>query len=252
MPSLGVNVDHVATLRQARYREHVAGTAPEPSVLDAALIAEKAGATGITIHLREDRRHIQEHDVADLRRAVKTSLNLEMAVTPEMVRLARLHQPDEVCLVPENRQEVTTEGGLNITRKPRATAKVIQQLHDAGIVVSSFIDPDPDQIRAAAEAGSAFIELHTGAYANTTTKRDRLRELRRHARGAKLAQKLGLRVNAGHGLNMENTTEYLEAVPYIEVLNIGHHLVSRSVTTGLRKAVREMVALINQAQVPKV
>jgi len=250
MPTLGVNVDHVATLRQARYRESVDGTTPEPSVLTAALTAEKAGAAGITIHLREDRRHIQEHDVADLRRTIKTRLNLEMAVTSEMVRLALIHAPDEVCLVPENRQEITTEGGLDITRKPKAVGKAVGQLERAGILVSCFIDPEADQIRAAADTGASFIELHTGAYANTTTKRDRLGELRRHARGAKLAHKLGLRVNAGHGLNMDNTGPYLEAVPHVEVLNIGHHLVARAIETGFRKAVREMAALIREAKTP--
>lgn len=250
MPRLGVNVDHVATLRQARYREHAAAATPEPSVLDAALVAEKAGAAGITVHLREDRRHVQDHDVAALRGAIKTRLNLEMAVTPAMVRAALLYRPDEVCLVPENRKEVTTEGGLDVVGQAKAVTRTVAPLQGAGIVVSSFIDPEPDQVRAAADAGSTVVELHTGAYANATTKRDRLRGLRRHARAATLARQLGLRVNAGHGLNMDNTTAYLEAVPHLEVLNIGHHLVARAVAIGLRRAVRDMVALINAARVP--
>ncbi|MEM1057872.1 MAG: pyridoxine 5'-phosphate synthase [Verrucomicrobiota bacterium] len=250
MPSLGVNVDHVATLRQARYREPTPGTQPEPSVLEAARLAERAGAAGITVHLREDRRHIQEHDVADLRRSVRTRLNLEMAVTPEMVRQALLHGPEEVCLVPENRREITTEGGLDVAAKQKAVTRAATKLQANGIEVSCFIDPDPDQVRASADSGAAMVELHTGAYANTTTKRDRQRELRRHVRAARLAARLGLRVNAGHGLNLENTSLYLETVPRVNVLNIGHHLVARAVAVGLPKAVREMVKLIRETKVP--
>lgn len=244
MSKLGLNVDHVATLRQARYRDTTHGLTPEPSVLTAALLAEKAGAHGITVHLREDRRHIQDADVAILRRTLKTNLNLEMAVTPEMVRHALKTQPDEVCLVPENRAEVTTEGGLDVKRSLTRIKKAILPLKKADILVSAFITPDPDQIKAAAEIGADYIELHTGTFANATTKRAQLAELKRHVRGEALAKSLGLKVNAGHGLHYTNVQIYLKALPEVDTLNIGHSIISRAVFVGLDKAVREMLALI--------
>lgn len=244
MPKLGLNVDHVATLRQARYRNTSHGLTPEPGVLAAALLAEKAGAHGITVHLREDRRHIQDADVRLLRRALKSSLNLEMAVTPEMVRNALKYKPDEVCLVPENRAEVTTEGGLDVRRNLVRIKKATAQLNAAGIVVSAFIAPDESQIKASADAGAGFVELHTGSFANATTQRAVAAELKRHVKAAALAQRLGLQVNAGHGLNYSNVRDYLRAVPAADTLNIGHSIISRAVFTGLEKAVKEMLTLL--------
>lgn len=244
MSKLGLNVDHVATLRQARYRGATHGLPPEPSVLTAALQAEKAGAHGITVHLREDRRHIQDADVRLLRQKLRTSLNLEMAVTPEMVRHALKIKPDEVCLVPENRAEVTTEGGLDVKRSLARIRKSILPLKKAGILVSAFITPDEDQIRAAAAIGADYIELHTGTFANATSKRAQLAELKRHVRGYDLAVSLGLKVNAGHGLHYSNVKTYLRALPEVDTLNIGHSIISRAVFVGLDQAVREMLALI--------
>ena len=234
MLQLGVNIDHVATLRQARYKGLPTG---EPDPIAAAREVEAAGAHGITVHLREDRRHIQDRDVWTLRKIIRTRLNLEMADVPEIVSIAEELKPDEVCLVPEKRAEVTTEGGLNVTGK--SLPRTIARLKDAGILVSLFIDPDPKQIRAAAKAGAQFIELHTGTYANRGKG-----ELKKLIAAAELAHKLGLRVNAGHGLNYENTPGIL-AVPHLETLNTGHAIISRAVFVGLRCAVREMLALMN-------
>ncbi len=233
MLQLGVNIDHVATLRQARYKTGVG----EPDVLAAAREVEAAGAHGITVHLREDRRHIQDRDVRALRQAVRTRLNLEMADVPEIVAIAEEVKPDEVCLVPEKRAELTTEGGLNVTGP--SLPRTIERLKNAGIVVSLFIDPDPKQVRASAEVGAQFIELHTGAYAAGQKG-----ELDRLIAAAELAHRLGLRVNAGHGLNYQNTPG-IRVVPHLETLNIGHSIVSRAVFVGLRQAVREMLALMN-------
>lgn len=244
MPKLGLNVDHVATLRQARYRDLTHGLTPEPSVLTAALQAEKAGVHGITVHLREDRRHIQDADVKLLRRSLQTNLNLEMAVTPEMVRHALKTKPDEVCLVPENRAEVTTEGGLDVRRNLTRIKKAILPLKKAGIVISAFIAPDDEQIEAAAAIGADYIELHTGTFANAPTKRAQLAELKRHVHAEALAKGLGLKVNAGHGLHYSNVRLYLDALPLIDTLNIGHSIISRAVFVGLPIAVREMLALI--------
>jgi pyridoxine 5-phosphate synthase len=232
MIKLGVNIDHIATLRQARYK-----TGGEPDVLAAAREVEAAGAHGITVHLREDRRHIQDRDVFALRPNLRSRLNLEMADVPEIVAIAEQVRPDEVCLVPEKRQELTTEGGLNVTGK--SLPRTIARLRNAGIAVSLFIDPDLKQVRAAAAAGAQFIELHTGAYANGKKS-----ELNRLIAAAELAHELGLRVNAGHGLNYQNTPGIL-TVPHLETLNIGHAIVSRAVFVGLRQAVTEMLALLN-------
>jgi pyridoxine 5-phosphate synthase len=249
MLRLGVNIDHVATVRQARYRDAAASragraAAPEPDPVWAAAEAELAGAHGITVHLREDRRHIQDRDVMLLRQTIRTRLNLEMADSPAIVAVAEKIRPDEACLVPEKRQEVTTEGGLNVVGGAKSLKRSVARLQRAGIVVSLFIDPDPKQIRAAADVGAAFIELHTGAYANCRSESAAVRELDKLIAAAELAHRLGLRVNAGHGLNYQNTPGLLVA-PHLETLNIGHSIVSRAVFVGLRRAVREMLALIN-------
>ena len=234
MLKLGVNIDHIATLRQARYKNDLAGA--EPDVIAAAREVIAAGALGITVHLREDRRHIQDRDVQLLRQTIPTRLNLEMADVPAIVAIAERLKPDEVCLVPEKRAEVTTEGGLNVTGP--SLPRTIAHLKAAGIVVSLFIDPDPNQIRAAADAGAEFVELHTGAYSRDTT------EIKKLVVAAELAHSLGLRVNAGHGLNYENTPG-IRVVPHLETLNTGHAIVSYAVFVGLRQAVREMLALMN-------
>jgi pyridoxine 5-phosphate synthase len=235
---LGVNIDHVATLREARYRGLNRG---EPDPVEAALAAEAAGAHGITAHLREDRRHLQDRDVFRLREAIRTRLNFEMAVVPEIIGIALKVRPDIVCLVPEKRTEVTTEGGLNVVGGEGLIRATTSRMRDAGIDVSLFIDPDPAQIEAAARTGAGFIELHTGAYAETfDLKRERNVELERLVAAAKLAHGLGLRVNAGHGLNLKNLP-LLHVVPHLVELNIGHHLMSRAILVGLPTAIREML-----------
>jgi pyridoxine 5-phosphate synthase len=242
MPSLGVNIDHVATLRQARYRETPESPNAEPNPVAAALVAEKAGAVGITAHLREDRRHIQDRDIFELRERITTKLNLEMGLSEDIVQIALRVKPHDVCLVPENRQEVTTEGGLDCAGQMGRLRVVVTQLQDAGARVSLFIDPEEHQLRAAAELRAEFVELHTGAYANAVgVARDR--ELEKLHHGAQLALALGLRVNAGHGLNYENTAAIL-ALPGLEELNIGHSIISRAVSVGLDQAVREMCRLV--------
>ncbi|MDW8345151.1 MAG: pyridoxine 5'-phosphate synthase [Verrucomicrobiae bacterium] len=240
MARLGVNIDHVATLRQARYRV-VTRLTPEPDVVAAAREVEAAGADGITVHLREDRRHIQDGDVRALRAAVRTRLNLEMADLPEIVAIALDVKPDEVCIVPEKRQEVTTEGGLNVRAVVGSLRRTVAKLREAGIVVSLFVDPDADQVAAAAEVGSDYVELHTGRYANARGAADELEKL---VTAAEQAHRLGLRVNAGHGLNYENTGPLVRAVPHLDTLNIGHAIVSRAVFVGLRRAVQEMREVI--------
>jgi pyridoxine 5-phosphate synthase len=254
MLKLGVNIDHVATLRQARYASaraasrkpgsvHVDGAIPEPNPVWAAVEAELAGAHGVTVHLREDRRHIQDADVRLIRQVIRVNLNLEMADVPEIVAFAEEVRPDEACLVPEKRQEITTEGGLNVAGGSKSLSRTIARLQKAEIAVSLFVDPDPRQIRAAADAGADFVELHTGAYANARREPDAAAELRKLARAAGLAHKLGLRVNAGHGLNYENTSGIL-TVPHLEMLNTGHSILARALFVGLRQAVREMLALM--------
>jgi pyridoxine 5-phosphate synthase len=235
---LGVNIDHVATLRQARYKSAEGGAIPEPDPVWAATEVELAGAHGITVHLREDRRHMQDRDVRLLRQTIRTLLNLEMADVPEIVAIAEEIRPDEVCLVPEKRAEVTTEGGLNVTGK--SLPRTVARLQKSGIAVSLFIDPDPTQIRAAADTGAEFVELHTGTYANHPDNA----EIKKLVAAAELAHELGLRVNAGHGLNYRNTRGIL-VVPHLETLNTGHSIISRAVFVGLRQAVREMLALMN-------
>jgi pyridoxine 5-phosphate synthase len=241
MLGLGVNIDHVATLREARYRGCGKG---EPDPVEAALICESAGAHGITVHLREDRRHIQDRDLWKLHEAVKTRLNLEMANSPEILAIALKLKPDIVCLVPEQRQEVTTEGGLDVAGNIAALTETRKKLNDAGIEVSLFIAADSAQIEASAGTGSQFVELHTGAFAGSFPhEASRARELQRLIDGATRARALGLKVNAGHGLNYQNVTA-LFGVPHLVELNIGHSIISHSVTTGLAVAVKEMLGMM--------
>jgi len=241
MLKLGVNIDHVATLREARYRGREGG---EPDPVAAARECEAAGANGITAHLREDRRHIQDRDVWKIRQTITTRLNLEMANAPEIVSIALNLKPNIVCLVPERRQEVTTEGGLDVAGNLAALTDTRQRMNDAGIEVSLFIAPDAGQIEAAARSGSQFIELHTGAFAESfSDPQQRERELERLVAGAKQGHALGLRVNAGHGLNYPNLP-LLHRVPHLVELNIGHSIISRAITVGLATAVREMLRLM--------
>jgi pyridoxine 5-phosphate synthase len=236
---LGVNIDHVATLREARYRGREQG---EPCPLEAARVCEASGADGITAHLREDRRHIQDRDIWKLRQIVTTRLNLEMTNTAEIVDIAIRVRPDIVCVVPERRQEVTTEGGLDAAGQVTALTELRQRMNDAGIDVSLFIAPDSSQVAAAARIGSQFIELHTGQFAeHHSVPAERDTELKRLIAAARQAHELGLRVNAGHGLNVANV-KTLHAVPHLVELNIGHSIVSRAVFIGLRAAVQEMLA----------
>ncbi len=241
MLKLGVNIDHVATVREARYRGRGQG---EPDPVQAARLCEAAGAHGITAHLREDRRHIQDRDVWKLREVVRTRLNLEMANAPEIVDIALRLQPNIVCLVPERRQEVTTEGGLAAAGHMPALTATRQRMNDAGIEVSLFIAPDAVQVEAAARIGSQFIELHTGAFAERFGQpAERDRELERLVAAARQARGLGLQVNAGHGLNYQNLP-LLHQVPHLVELNIGHSIISRAVTVGLGAAVQEMLKLM--------
>jgi pyridoxine 5-phosphate synthase len=241
MLKLGVNIDHAATLREARYRGLGHG---EPDPVEAALICEAAGAHGITAHLREDRRHIQDRDLWKLREVVRTRLNMEMANAPEIVEIALKVKPDIVCLVPERRQEVTTEGGLDVAGNEAALADTRKRLNDRGIEVSLFIAPDPAQVEAAARTGSQFIELHTGAFAEHFGEAaGRVREVARLMAAARQAHQAGLQVNAGHGLNYQNLACLLQ-LPHLVELNIGHSILSRSLVTGLDAAVREMLALM--------
>ena len=232
MPTLGVNIDHVATIRQAR-------RTVEPDPIAAAVLAELAGAEGITVHLREDRRHMQDRDVRLLRETVRTHLNLEMAATDEMVKIALEIKPDYVTLVPERREEVTTEGGLDIAGPIDRMTKVVDQLQSAGIPVSLFIDADETQIQAAAKSKAKFIELHTGQYAEAKNEDDRAAQLHLLKLGCEIAKSLNLRINAGHGLTYWNVYP-VGQLPGMEELNIGHTIISRAVLVGLERAVREM------------
>ncbi|MFH1778566.1 MAG: pyridoxine 5'-phosphate synthase [Candidatus Omnitrophota bacterium] len=236
MPKLGVNVDHVATLRQAR-----GGIEPDPVL--AARICEAAGCDSIVCHLREDRRHINERDVYLLRKTVKTRLNLEMSVAKDIVKIALDVRPDEATLVPERRKELTTEGGLDCIKGKKQLADVIYKLRRRGIIVSLFIDPNKRQIKAASDLGTDFIELHTGEYANAKDERRKKTELKKLIDSTKYAIDLGLRVNAGHGLNYNNVNGVAH-IKNIEELNIGHSIISRAVFVGLDKAVKEMLVLI--------
>jgi pyridoxine 5-phosphate synthase len=244
MLKLGVNIDHIATLRQARYRGGEDTIRAEPDPVEAALACEAAGAHGITAHLREDRRHIVDRDVHRLREAIRTRLNLEMANSPEIVETALRVKPHIVCLVPERREEVTTEGGLDAAGNEAQLAVTCRRLNDAGIEVSLFIAPDSVQIEAAARIGAQFIELHTGAYAEACSNpAAREAELCRLERGARLAHSAGLGVNAGHGLTCANLPP-LWRVPHMIELNIGHSIVSRAVFAGIGAAVAEFLAVM--------
>ncbi|APX63287.1 pyridoxine 5'-phosphate synthase [Acinetobacter schindleri] len=237
---LGVNIDHVATLRQAR-----GTTYPDP--VNAALICEQAGAEGITLHLREDRRHIQDDDVRRMRPVLTTHMNLEMAVTDEMVAFAKEIQPHHVCFVPEKRQEVTTEGGLDVVGHFEDVKKATQELTTIGCDVSLFIDADFAQIDAAVACGAPTIEIHTGAYADAETPEAQKAELERIIKGAEYAASKGLVVNAGHGLNLDNVTP-IAAIPQIHELNIGHSIIADAVFVGLAQAVQQMKAAIKAAR----
>lgn len=237
---LGVNIDHVATLRQAR-----GTTYPDP--VQAALVCEQAGAEGITLHLREDRRHIQDDDVRRMRPLLKTHMNLEMAVTDEMVEFAKEIQPHHVCFVPERRQEVTTEGGLDVVGQFEKVKAATQALAEIGCEVSLFIDADLAQIDAAIACGAPTIELHTGAYADAANDDEQQAELARIIQGAEYAANKGLIVNAGHGLNLENVA-LIAAIPQIHELNIGHSITADSIFVGLTKAVQQMKAAIQSAR----
>jgi pyridoxine 5-phosphate synthase len=241
MLKLGVNIDHVATLRQARYRGMERG---EPDPIAAALLCEQAGAHGITAHLREDRRHIIDRDIVALRKAIRTRLNFEMANAPEIVEIALAVRPDIVCLVPEKREEISTEGGLDVLGHEAALRETIRRMKESGIEVSLFVDPDLAQIEASARVGAQFIELHTGAYAEVFhQKAERNRELERLVAAAEQGYLVGLRINAGHGLNRENLP-LLHVVPHLEELNIGHSIISRALFVGLEKAVQEILQVM--------
>ena len=245
---LGVNIDHVATLRQARYALNPDAIIVEPSVLEAAWEAKAGGADSITIHVREDRRHMQDADAWEIRREIDLPLNLEMANTREMRNFACELNPDFVCIVPESREEITTEGGLNVTGHLESLRETISIVQAAGIKVSLFIDPEPDQIRACAQLGAEMIELHTGAFALTTGE-EHLAELERLQSGAELGNSLGLQVNAGHGIHLNNLSEVF-TVNCLKELNIGHTLVSKAIFIGFREAVQEMRNAMDQYSGP--
>lgn len=241
MLKLGVNIDHVATIRQARYRDAKTG---EPDPVEAALACERAGAYGITAHLREDRRHIQDRDIWRLKEALKIPLNFEMANTQEMIDIATKLLPCSVCLVPEKREELTTEGGLDVAGNLSSVSDVTKKLQDLGIEVSLFIDPDPKQIDASAQATAQAIELHTGPFTESHGDKTATElEVNRLISVAQQGNGLGLKVNAGHGLNYENTHRMHE-VPHLCELNIGHSIVSRAISTGMETAVSDMLKLL--------
>ena len=229
---LGVNIDHVATLRQAR------GTV-YPGIVAAAACCEAAGAHGITVHLREDRRHIQDQDVYDLKRILNIRLNLEMAVNPEIVDIALDIVPEEACIVPEKREELTTEGGLDVAGQQDEVGQVVQKLTDAGIEVSLFVDPDKEQLEASSAVGAKVVELHTGTFCNATGDMVAV-ELARLIQGAKIAHNLGMVVNAGHGINLDNIDAVLK-MPYMNTLNIGHSIIAHALFVGLEQSVRDMM-----------
>lgn len=235
-PQLGVNIDHVATIRQQRGTRY-----PEP--LQAALIAEQAGADAITVHLREDRRHIQDRDVELLSQTLQTRMNLEMAATPEMLRIAQRVTPSDCCLVPEKRAELTTEGGLDVVSNHNALLPYCSALTDSGIRVSLFIDADKDQLDAARSVGAATVELHTGHYADALSRSQRASELEKLRQAVEYGRSIGLQVNAGHGLDYHNI-KALAAIPGISEFNIGHSIIARALISGLDQAVREMRSLI--------
>lgn len=237
---LGVNIDHVATLRQARRTRY-----PDP--IQAAIEAEQAGADGITLHLREDRRHIQERDVALLKDILLSKMNLEMAVTEEMLVIAERYRPKDCCLVPERREELTTEGGLDVVGQFERIAEACARLGEVGIIVSLFIDADPRQVEAAARAAAPVIEIHTGHFADATDEVGRQREFQRITKAVAEGREAGLQVNAGHGLNYHNVAT-IAAIPDIVELNIGHAIVARALFTGMQLAVGEMKRLMREAR----
>jgi pyridoxine 5-phosphate synthase len=243
---LGVNIDHAATVRQARYRgtEPTVGGMVEPDPVALAVLAERAGADGITVHLREDRRHIQERDVWRMRENLATRLNLEMACTPPMIELALRLKPDSVCLVPESREEVTTEGGLDVVGARERVRACVDAMNGAGIATSLFIGPDEAQIDLAAQLRAPWIELHTGAYANAAVGRARSAEFQRLRLAAVHGHQAGLTINAGHGINYVNIAE-VRTLPHLHELNIGHSIISRALFTGIEEAVREMKTRMN-------
>ena len=240
--ALGVNVDHVATLRQAR-----GTTYPDP--VAAALAAERAGADSITIHLREDRRHIQDRDLEIMQRTAQTRVNLEMAITDAMLKTALRVLPEDCCLVPEKREELTTEGGLDVAGQVDAVARACRQLDDAGIRTSLFIDPDPAQLEASAACGAPVVELHTGTYADASDRIEQARELDRIRAAAEYGDRLGLTIHAGHGLHYHNV-QPVAAIDEVVELNIGHAIVARAVFDGIDKAVADMKALMLAARAP--
>ncbi|MDA3971742.1 MAG: pyridoxine 5'-phosphate synthase [Desulfobulbaceae bacterium] len=240
MVKLAINVDHVATLRQAR-----GNTEPDP--VTAAALSELAGAVGIVVHLREDRRHMQDRDIHILRQTIQTKMNLEMAATEEIIQIALDIKPDMITLVPEKRQELTTEGGLDVVANKAKLKGCIDRMTEAGIPVSLFIDPDSDQIKASKEIGATFIEIHTGRYADATSEEEEDQEFDLIAGAAEEAYEEGLRVNAGHGLNYVNVSR-IAALDTIEELSIGHAIMARAIFTGLTQAVQEMKALITAAR----
>ena len=238
---LGVNIDHVATVRQARYATMPESKNAEPDPIAAASICERAGAGGIVAHLRADRRHIQDRDIKRLRENIMTKLNLEMSNTPEIIDIALLIVPDEACLVPEKREEVTTEGGLDVVAQQKELEPTIRRLQAAGIHVSLFIDPTLEQVDAAAELGVEMVELHTGRLANAFAEKIEKEELEKLRAAARAAAESHLQVNAGHGINYRNIT-LIHQIPYLSELNIGHSIVSRAIWVGLETAVKEMLA----------
>ena len=240
---LGVNIDHVATLRQARYAGNIDAHNAEPDVLTAAAICEQAGASGITVHLRADRRHIQDADIFRLREKLATRMNLELGNTPEILAIALSVKPHEVCLVPENRQEVTTEGGLDVVGQFELLKPTVARLRGDGIRVSMFIEPSRDQIEASHKLGAEMVELHTGAFANATGELQ-MSELVRIHEASVFAHGLGMQVNAGHGINYTNIA-HIRTVPHLAELNIGHSIVARAIFSGLDSAVREMLVAMN-------
>lgn len=236
---LGVNIDHIATLRQARGTSY-------PDLLEAAFLVEEAGANAITIHLREDRRHIQDKDVYDLRKSIKTRMNLELAATDEMVAIACNVHPEDACIVPEKREELTTEGGLDVLGQFDRIAKATKQLSAENIRVSLFIEPDIEQIKRVLEVGAVVIELHTGTYANATGDKQQ-REFERVLQATEFAHAQGIQVNAGHGLDYANTTE-IAKISHIRELNIGHSIISRAVFVGISKATRQILEVMHEAR----
>jgi pyridoxine 5-phosphate synthase len=238
---LGVNIDHVATLRQARYATMPESKNVEPDPVAAASVCERAGAKGIVAHLRSDRRHIQDRDIERLRENIMTKLNLEMGNTPEIVDVALRIVPDEVCLVPEKREEITTEGGLDVVANRKELEPTIKRLQAAGIRVSLFVDPTLEQIDAAGELGVEMVELHTGKLANAFSEKIENQELQNLQAAAKCASELKMQVNAGHGINYTNIA-LVHKIPHLTELNIGHSIISRAIAVGLESAVKEMLA----------